>query len=219
MKESIPNTEEEKQAELLRKQKDSEEKVRELEAKRREERWNQYKKELSDQFEANTRKIWVKQTYDGIVDRANNPQLTPAELKPDLIIDKVEHEKALRDANAEVDRLKFEWLKEEYKKFIKAEKAEQERQARLAQERAAREEKTGKLYDRFHQEIESVNQPETPPRQEPDKNRSRAHYDGLREAGQAAANQKTPSHDTEMKERIERNRALLREEQERERER
>jgi len=186
MAESIPNPEQEKQAELLRQQ---------------QEQWELQKKELNEKFEDYWQKRQQK-ILEGIKERANGLHFRPEGENPEPILDVAGDTQARKAAKIEADRQRFEWLKAEQKKFFEAQKAERDRQAALEQERADKGPEVG------------ADAPQNlPPRSHrPDRSLGQSRYEVLRQAEREAVAKEPAQHDKDMDERVKRNRALLREE-------
>jgi len=191
MAESIPNPQDEKQAEL---QKAAQEKQKLADL----EKWELRKQELLNQHKDH----WQKQEQNAnkrIIDRANGLHLRPDGMNPRPIVDKAGYEKAAKDAKAEIDREKFKWLKAEQGKFFNALKEDRDKQSALEQDKD-----TGKTQD--------TGKASPQPSNEPQQDRSRSRYDALRETAQQTA-AKGQGQQEKAEDRGERLRRMLEEQQ------
>jgi len=101
------------------------------------ERWEVRRKELSDDFEKNTRKEWERQAHHSLMAEARGLNFRPPGMA--ALGNHATPEQVMDYARAEVDRRKFEWLKAEREAFLDAQRAEREQQAARAQDRARQE--------------------------------------------------------------------------------
>ena len=208
MAESITNPEQERQAELLR-QRQKEEQEAEKQRRADFEKWEARRKELSEEFEKNTRKEWERQAYNRLMAEARGLNFRPPGMA--ALGNHATTEQVMDYARAEVDRKKFEWLKAEQKKFLEALKEERDKQAALAKERAEADQQ---------RKAKALEAPKLPPRSSrPDRGAGSSRYAELRqlESQDTPPRKQAGGRDAELAERIERNRALLREELEKER--
>lgn len=169
MAESIPNSKDEKQAELSPQHQETQEKERLANL----EKWESRKQELLNHH----KEYWQKEEqnrYKHIVQQANGLHLRPDGMKPDAIVDKAGYEKAAKDAKAHIAVKQFEWLKAEQGRFFKALEKDRDKQAALEQDRnSGKTQDTGKASPQLSNELQQV--------------RSRSRYDVLRATEQQTA--------------------------------
>ncbi len=206
MTEFLPNSEQERQAELLRQQQEQKEKYLLADL----EKWREIEEQRRKEYDEKQRAIDEQTSLRRKVDERTGLHLRPDNRNPSGYISKELYEQLKQDAKREVEFRFNQMMNQERKLFLEAQQAERDKQTAQEQERADQEREAGTAHS----------QNNTPPRSlRPNRDPSLERYAVLHQEALKNAPDRQPARDEEMAERIERNRALLREAQEKERDR